>query len=85
MASRRSCASALISIPWRGISFSFAIGAGTVKIPGLGSVRLLGLHNGWSVPFAWPAETDGAAVTLRSSDLLLLSGVDLAHASPSVV
>jgi transposase len=30
--------------------------------------------------FAWPAETDGAAVTLRNSDLLLLlSGVDLAH------
>jgi transposase len=30
--------------------------------------------------FAWPAETDGAPVTLRSSDLLLLlSGVDLAH------
>jgi transposase len=30
--------------------------------------------------FAWPAETDATAVTLRSSDLLLLlSGVDLAH------
>lgn len=30
--------------------------------------------------FAWPAENDGAPVTLRSAELLLLlSGVDLAH------
>jgi transposase len=30
--------------------------------------------------FAWPAEADGAPVTLRSGDLLLLiAGVDLAH------
>jgi transposase len=30
--------------------------------------------------FAWPAETQGAPVTIRSSDLLLLlSGVDLSH------
>ncbi len=30
--------------------------------------------------FAWPADTEGTPVTIRSSDLwLLLSGVDLSH------
>jgi hypothetical protein len=30
--------------------------------------------------FAWPAEAQGAPVTIRSSDLLLLlSGVDVSH------
>ncbi|HKE86488.1 MAG TPA: IS66 family insertion sequence element accessory protein TnpB [Gemmatimonadales bacterium] len=30
--------------------------------------------------FAWPAENEGVAVTMRSGDLgLLLSGIDLAH------